>query len=279
MCAQVRCKQTRWRRKVPSRWVSPDPLARLNVGAETTRFTPFATGGPLERRPRRTQRATRWATSSGHRPVVHCCASRRPLGRKRARPPSSSRSALLRAAERRDSLFHEHTRTNRGRNMSPNTTSYEGRCTCSHVQFRLTSQPMIVHCCHCRWCQRETGSSYAVNALIESDRVEVQSGEVEMIQTPTNSGSGQRISRCPTCKVALWSHYAYPGIGSAMSFVRVGTLSAADSLRPSIHIFTVSKQPWITLDSSIPSVPKFYKASEYWSLSSLERRALLFEAA
>jgi len=142
----------------------------------------------------------------------------------------------------------------------------------------MVSEPMFVHCCHCRWCQRESGGSYVVNALIEADRVELLHGEVEEVGTPSSSGKGQRVYRCPRCKVALWSHYAYAGIGDAVSFVRVGTLDDAGSLAPDIHIFTASKQPWVTLGPGIPAVPEFYKASERWPRSSLERRAALFEA-
>jgi hypothetical protein len=156
--------------------------------------------------------------------------------------------------------------------------AYEGRCTCSYVLYELLSEPMFVHCCHCSACQREGGGSYAVNALIETDRVRLTSGEVEVVDTPTNSGQGQRIARCPSCKVALWSHYAYAGIGDAVRFLRVGTLEDPGSVSPDIHIFTSSKQAWVRLDPAIPAVPEFYKASEYWPPASLERRAALFEA-
>src|ERR1700685_1027516 len=104
----------------------------------------------------------------------------------------------------------------------PDDTSYEGRCTCGTVRYRLIDRPLFVHCCHCRWCQRETGSAFAHNAMIEADRVEILAGQVEVIATPTLSGKGQKISRCPTCRIALWSNYA--GGGDAVRFVRVGTL-------------------------------------------------------
>jgi len=158
-------------------------------------------------------------------------------------------------------------------------TPLEGHCTCQHVRYRLTSQPMFVHCCHCRWCQRETGASYALNALIESDRVELLEGEVELVDTPTESGQGQRVARCPRCRVAVWSHYAYAGIGEHIRFVRVGTLVEPDLVPPDIHIFTASKQPWVQLSGDAPVMPGYYKASEHWSAESLARRAALFEAA
>ena len=137
---------------------------------------------------------------------------------------------------------------------------------------------MFVHCCHCRWCQRETGASFALNAMIETDRVQLLEGEVELIDTPTNSGQSQEIARCPKCQVAVWSHYAYAGIGDAVRFVRIGTLDEPERLPPDIHIYTASKQPWVVLATSVPAVAEYYEAAEQWPKESLERREVLFAA-
>ena len=109
--------------------------------------------------------------------------------------------------------------------------------------------------------------------MIEAERVDLLEGSVEVIVTPTLSGKGQKISRCPTCRIALWSNYA--GAGDAVRFVRVGTLDEPDRLPPDIHIFTASKQPWVLLAPDVPAVSEYYRASEYWPKASLERRALL----
>ena len=149
----------------------------------------------------------------------------------------------------------------------------EGGCTCRAVRYRLTSAPLFVHCCHCRWCQRETGASFALNAMIEADRVVLLSGAPDVINTPSNSGKGQRISRCPTCRIAVWSNYA--GAGDAIRFVRVGTLDNPDRLPPDIHIFTSSKQPWVVLPEGTPAVPEYYDRNTYWPAESLARRRAL----
>jgi hypothetical protein len=150
---------------------------------------------------------------------------------------------------------------------------YDGGCTCRQVRYRLTSKPLFVHCCHCSWCQRETGSAFALNAMIEADRVQVLQGAVDVVETPSQSGKGQRISRCPTCKIALWSNYA--GAGDAVRFVRVGTLDEPSRLPPDIHIFTASKQPWVALPAGVPAEVEYYRTSERWPAESLERRAAL----
>jgi len=151
--------------------------------------------------------------------------------------------------------------------------SLEGGCTCGQVRYRMTSKPLVVHCCHCSWCQRETGAAFALNAMIEADRVQILAGEVVVVDTPSNSGKGQRISRCPKCLIAVWSNYA--GAGDALHFVRVGTLDEPGALPPDIHIFTSSKQPWVVLPPGAPAVPEYYRSAEVWSKDSLERRAAL----
>lgn len=155
------------------------------------------------------------------------------------------------------------------------TETFEGRCTCGEVRYRMTSEPMFVHCCHCTECQRNSGSAFALNAMIEADRVELLQGELELINTPTPSGNGQKIFRCPTCKVAVWSNYAVAKIGDRMRFVRVGTLNNAASVTPDIHIFTSSKQPWVGLPDDVPVVAEYYVPTEVWSDSSLQRRQAL----
>jgi hypothetical protein len=149
----------------------------------------------------------------------------------------------------------------------------EGGCTCRQVRYRMTTRPLFVHCCHCRWCQRETGASFALNAMIEADRVQLLQGEIELVLTPSLSGKGQKIARCTRCRVALWSHYA--GAGDAVSLVRVGTLDAPDHLPPDIHIFTMSKQPWVVLPPGTPAVAEYYSRAEHWPAESRERARAL----
>jgi hypothetical protein len=152
--------------------------------------------------------------------------------------------------------------------------SFDGGCACRAVRYRMTSKPIFVHCCHCRWCQRETGASFALNALIEADRVVLLSGAPQMVDTPSNSGKGQKIVRCPTCRIALWSNYG--GAGDKVRFVRVGTLDEPDRFPPDIHIFTMSKQPWIAIPPGAHAVPEYYDRDKYWPAESLARRRAIF---
>jgi len=150
---------------------------------------------------------------------------------------------------------------------------FEGGCDCGLVRYRMHGQPLFVHCCHCRWCQRETGTAFALNAMIEADRVEHLGAEPELVDTPSESGKGQKIARCPRCRIAVWSNYA--GGGPAVRFVRVGTLDEPDRFAPDIHIYTESKQPWVLLPPGTTAVPQFSDLDQYWPAESLERRRVL----
>ena len=149
------------------------------------------------------------------------------------------------------------------------TDVMEGGCACGLVRYRLESLPIFVHCCHCRDCQRQTGSAFAVNALIETDRITLLSGDPESVAVATDSGRPHRIFRCPACRTAVWSEY---GGRSALRFVRVGTLDDSAALAPDVHIYVRSKLPWVRLPESIPAFEAYYDARQLWPAASLERR-------
>ncbi len=151
--------------------------------------------------------------------------------------------------------------------------SFDGGCACGAVRYRAKAGPMIVQACHCRWCQRESGSAFALNALIEASNLELTAGETEGVATPTASGRGQEVHRCPDCKVAVWSFY---GGFKQMAFLRVGSLDNPDAMPPDLHIWTSSKQPWLRLPDGAKAVDEYYKAAEVWPEASLARRKALF---
>ncbi|WP_298827089.1 GFA family protein [uncultured Piscinibacter sp.] len=154
-----------------------------------------------------------------------------------------------------------------------NSFPADGGCDCRAIRYRVESAPLFVHCCHCRWCQRESGASFALNAMIEADRVTLLGEAPELVNTPSESGSGQIIARCPHCRIAVWSNYSTAG--PFVSFVRVGTLDNPDLLPPDIHIFTASKQHWVVLPEGVPAVAEYYDRKSYWPQESLARRQLL----
>lgn len=147
-----------------------------------------------------------------------------------------------------------------------------GGCAYGAVRYRLEAPPLFVHCCHCRDCQRQTGSAFVLNALIETNRVSREAGTTEAVPVPTDSGQPHVIHRCPTCRTAVWSHY---GGLATLCFVRIGTLDEPAALPPDVHIYTRSKLPWITLPASVPAFEAYYRSSEVWPAESLARRKAL----
>ena len=148
----------------------------------------------------------------------------------------------------------------------------EGGCSCRAVRYRLTSEPLFIHCCHCLNCQRQTGSAFVINLLIEADRVELLSGDPGAVDVPRDDGSSQRIYRCPRCQVAVYSEYGLPQV----LFVRAGTLDRPSGVEPDVHIYTRSKLPWVTLPESAPAFEEYYDSKALWPAGSLERlRAVL----
>jgi hypothetical protein len=143
----------------------------------------------------------------------------------------------------------------------------EGGCSCGAVRYRLTSEPLFTHCCHCLNCQRQTGSAFVINLLIEADRVELVAGEPQPVDVPRDDGSTQRIFRCPTCHVAVFSEYGRPEV----RFVRGGTLDDPSAITPDVHIYTRSKLPWIALPDTAPAFEEYYDMRALWPAASLER--------
>lgn len=143
----------------------------------------------------------------------------------------------------------------------------------------METQPLIVQCCHCRWCQRETGAAFGLNAVIESDHVTHLEAEPDYISMLSASGTGQLIARCPICRIAVWSNYggSMPSYGPYLRYIRFGTLDQPDYCPPNVHIFTACKQQWVVLPEGIPTFEELYEKNDVWSKESLERSEVLLK--
>ena len=151
----------------------------------------------------------------------------------------------------------------------------EGGCSCGAVRYRLTSEPLFTNCCHCLNCQRQTGSAFVINLLIEADRVELLAGDPQPVDVARDDGSVQRIYRCPTCQVAVFSEYGRPEV----RFVRGGTLDQPSGVTPDVHIYTRSKLPWVTPPEPAPAFEEYYDSRALWPAASLERLQAIFASA
>jgi hypothetical protein len=149
--------------------------------------------------------------------------------------------------------------------------NFPGGCACGAVRYRLGAAPMFVHCCHCRDCQRQTGSAFVLNALIETGAIHLDAGAPQPVPLPTDSGRPHDVYRCTACRTALWSDY---GRRPGLRFVRVGTLDDPAAFAPDVHIFTRSKLPWVLLPSGPPAFDAYYDLAFVWPAASLARREM-----
>ncbi len=156
--------------------------------------------------------------------------------------------------------------------MNEITSTCEGGCACGYVRYKIDASPLITHCCHCRYCQRLTGTAFALNALFDAKHIKIINGTFDEIVTPSPSGRGQTIARCPKCEVAIWSNYFMGGIKEKIRFIRVGTLDKPDQFPPDVHIFTETKQPWVNLSADAQVFDKFYDFEKIWSKDNEQLR-------
>ena len=152
----------------------------------------------------------------------------------------------------------------------------EGGCSCGAVRYRIKARPIYVHCCHCLDCQKQTGSAFAINGLIEADTVEILGDEPVAYGMPTDSGRLHEIHRCGKCGVAVWSIY---GRRPWLRFIRIATLDEPHAIEPDVHIFTRTKVPWVGLPADKPVFEVFYDAAELWPAEALARQEAAAEKA
>lgn len=143
----------------------------------------------------------------------------------------------------------------------------QGGCSCGAVRYELSAKPMRVHCCHCHYCQRQSGSAFAINAIIETSAIKKIRGTPVAAPVPRLSSTND-IYRCRQCQVAVWSDY---GRRPGLRFVRVGTLDDPGALKPDVHIYTRAKQPWVKIPKGVPAFREFYVREKLWPKASFER--------
>lgn len=153
---------------------------------------------------------------------------------------------------------------------------FDGRCFCGKVRYRMRGRPMFIHCCHCRDCQQQLGSAFAVNGLIESDRIELVDGAPVRVAMRTDSGHPHDIYRCEACQSPLWSDY---GGRTWLRFVRLATLDRARDFTPDVHIYTRSKLPWVVLPDGARAFDEYYDVRTEWPAESQRRYKAARQAA
>jgi hypothetical protein len=153
---------------------------------------------------------------------------------------------------------------------------WNGQCFCGRVSYRMHGPPMFIHCCHCRDCQRQAGSAFAINGLIEANRIELLGEKPAPVRMATDSGYPHDIYRCTECGSALWSDY---GGRTWLRFLRLATLDRPDDFVPDVHIYTRSKLPWVLLPQGVRAFEEYYDVKQEWPAASAARYRMAKEKA
>ena len=136
-------------------------------------------------------------------------------------------------------------------------------------------EPIFVNNCHCRLCQRQTGSTSVVNAFFESEAVTLLEGALTEHEVTAGSGGLHIICRCSRCGSALWSHY--PRLGRLGLGLRAGTLDDSGAFIPDAVIFTESRMPWVALPEGIPTFETVYNPFELLPPERIARLETMIE--
>jgi hypothetical protein len=125
---------------------------------------------------------------------------------------------------------------------------YEGGCHCGASRYHCTSEPELTFYCHCRDCQRTTGSPYSMELMVADDGFEIEGSLSSYVVT---GDSGKPVTRwfCSACGSGIYLESAAdPGY----VFLKVGSLDDASWVKPDVHIYTAAKQPWTHISDGLP---------------------------
>jgi hypothetical protein len=147
-----------------------------------------------------------------------------------------------------------------------------GGCVCGEVRIAVRGRPIVVHGCHCRFCQAASGSAFAVNLMLETAQVAVTAGRTQQISRQAELGAHTRHV-CPNCRTELFGHH--PMLGPDIAFVGAGVLDRPGGYAPDVHCFTRSKYDWVVLPAGVPAFEGNYDMAAVWSDEAKARVAKL----
>jgi hypothetical protein len=131
---------------------------------------------------------------------------------------------------------------------------HEGGCICGAVRYRVSGKPAIGLVCHCRFCQRRSGSAFAVIGYFDERSVEIVKGKLALHEHRSDeSGRWLRIEFCPACGTTV-THTAE--LRPGMRAIAGSSFDEPDWFRIERHIWTRSKRPWVQIPPDVAVFPK-----------------------
>ena len=123
-----------------------------------------------------------------------------------------------------------------------------GGCQCGAIRYEITGPATVVYACHCRECQRQSGSAFAMALVVPAERFRLLEGVPKSFARAGESGRIVTGWFCPECGTRL---YHTPGQLSGNINVKPGTLDNTSDLAPTVHVWTKSAQKWVQLPPGI----------------------------
>jgi hypothetical protein len=128
---------------------------------------------------------------------------------------------------------------------------FTGGCMCGQVRYSATADAVFTGVCHCKHCQKLTGSAFSVGVGVPKTALSIQ-GSLKEFQFKGGSGQVVSLQSCPNCGSPIFSEAAaLPGI----SIIRAGTLDDTSSLKPTMEIFCDEAQTWVGLEGGMQRFP------------------------
>ena len=125
---------------------------------------------------------------------------------------------------------------------------YSGGCQCGAIRYDILGAPELLLACHCTDCQRQSGSAFGMTLVVSEEDFQLTKGDVKTYSLKSAAGRPKLGAFCPNCGTRI---YHKPEWRKGMVSVKPGTLDDTSGLKPTLHLWTSSKQPWITISEGV----------------------------
>ena len=124
--------------------------------------------------------------------------------------------------------------------------TYSGGCQCGQVRYLLDGEIIRLNVCHCRDCQKQSGSAFGMSLIVPDETFRLTSGRLQTFETMAESGRTKTCAFCGGCGVRIYN------ATSVLKSIKPGTLDDVSWLRPDAHYWTKRRQQWTSLPDDIP---------------------------
>jgi hypothetical protein len=138
-------------------------------------------------------------------------------------------------------------------------TPFTGGCACGAIRYTCSAEPFASLNCHCRDCQRASGSAFAAVLIVPVAAFSLTKGEPTYYDVKADSGNNMSRGFCGKCGAPVFIQHTRITPGPAVVVIQAASLDDPSWFQPIIDIYTSRAQPW---DFMNPALQKFEKGSD-----------------